>query len=49
VDDPDTYNEPWSGIRRYRRVEQEMVEEVCAENNTKLLDYHIPVAQKPDF
>jgi hypothetical protein len=50
VEDPDTYNAPWSGIRRYRRVDQEMVEEVCAENNTNnLLDYHIPVADKPDF
>ena len=49
VDDPDTFNEPWSAIQRYRRVRQEMDEEVCAENNTHLFDYHIPVANKPDF
>jgi hypothetical protein len=49
VDDPDTFYEPWSGMRRYRRVKQEMLEEVCAENNTHLFDYHIPVADKPDF
>ncbi len=49
VEDPDTYYEPWSGIRRYRRVQEEMVEEVCAENNAQLFDYHIPVASKPDF
>ena len=49
VDDPDTFYEPWSGMRRYRRVKQKMLEEVCAENNTHLFDYHIPVADKPDF
>jgi hypothetical protein len=49
VDDPDTFYEPWSGMRRYRRVKQEMLEEVCAENNTHLFDYHIPAANKPDF
>jgi hypothetical protein len=49
VDDPDTFYEPWSGMRRYRRVKQEMLEEVCAENNTHLFDYHIPIADKPDF
>jgi hypothetical protein len=49
VEDPDTYYEPWSGIRRYRRVQQEMAEEVCAENNAHLFEYHIPVADKPDF
>jgi hypothetical protein len=49
VDDPDTFYEPWSGMRRYRRVKQEMLEEVCAENNTHLFDYHIPVADRPDF
>jgi hypothetical protein len=25
------------------------MEEVCAENNQHLFDYHIPVADKPDF
>jgi hypothetical protein len=49
VEDPDTFNEPWSGKRLYRRVQQEMSEEVCAENNQHLFDYHIPVADKPDF
>ena len=49
VEDPDTYYEPWSGIRRYRRVQQEMAEEACAENNAHLFEYHIPVADKPDF
>jgi len=49
VEDLDTFNEPWSGTRRYRRVQQPMLEEVCAENNQHLFDYHIPVANQPDF
>jgi hypothetical protein len=49
VEDPDTYNGPWSAIQRYRRVQRKMDEQVCAENNTHLFDYHIPVAEKPDF
>ncbi len=49
VEDPDAFNEPWSATKRYRRVQEPMVEEVCAENNQHLFDYHIPVANKPDF
>jgi hypothetical protein len=29
--------------------QEQMVEDVCAENNQHLFDYHIPVANKPDF
>ena len=49
VEDPDSFHEPWSGMRRYRRVQQQMPEDVCAENNQHLFDYHIPVANRPDF
>jgi hypothetical protein len=49
VDDPDAFNQPWSAVRQYRRVQQPMLEEVCAENNQHLFDYDIPVADKPDF
>jgi hypothetical protein len=49
VDDPDAFYEPWSGMRRYRRVQQAFLEKICAENNTHLFDYHMPVAGKPDF
>ncbi len=49
VEDMEAFNEAWSGMRRYRRVQQEMLEEVCAENNRNLFDYHIPTANKPDF
>src|SRR6266853_302560 len=48
VDDPDTFYQPWWGKRRYRRVQEAMLEDVCAENNQHLFDYHIPVADKPD-
>jgi hypothetical protein len=49
VEDPDAFYEPWTGMRRYRRVEQEPYEKICAENNTNLFDYHTPVAEKADF
>jgi hypothetical protein len=49
VDDPDAFYEPWTAKQRYRRVQQPFREEVCAENNQHLFDYHIPVANKPDF
>jgi hypothetical protein len=51
VDDPDTYNQPWQATRRFRRVQTSLEEISCAENNLNfgLFDYHIPVADKPDF
>jgi hypothetical protein len=50
VEDPDTFNEPWSAIHRYRRVQpRSLGEEACAENNDTFFDYHIPVATRPDF
>ena len=49
VEDPDAFYEPWSATQRYRRVQQPLREEICAENNQHLFDYHIPVASKPDF
>ncbi len=49
VEDPEAFNQPWTGMRRYRRATQEPDEIVCAENNTNLIDYHIPIAGKPDF
>jgi len=48
-EDPDAFNAAWSVIQHYDRVEQPMDEEICAENNEHLFDYHIPVANKPDF
>jgi len=49
VEDPDAFYEPWSAIQRYRRMQQPLREEICAENNQHLFDYHIPIANKPDF
>ena len=51
VDDPEAFDQPWSGIRRLRRVATPYIEEVCAENNDPFFgsDYHIPKAAKPDF
>jgi len=49
VDDVGAFYQPWTAMRRYRRIDQEFVEKICAENNTNLFDYHIPVAEKPDF
>ena len=50
VEDPGTFVAPWSGLQRYRRVQETMGEQVCAENNTgAVFDYHIPFADKPDF
>src|SRR5262249_23285906 len=49
VTDPDAFYEPWSAIRRFRRVTQTYQEEVCAEGNRMLFDYKIPQAEKADF
>jgi hypothetical protein len=49
VDDPDAFYEPWTAMQRYARVQRPLREEICAENNEHLFDYHIPVADKPDF
>jgi hypothetical protein len=50
VEDPDAFYRPWTGMRRYRRAQQEPDEAPCAENNSaNLFDYHIPQADKPDF
>jgi putative tryptophan/tyrosine transport system substrate-binding protein len=38
-----------AAMQRYRRVQQPLREEICAENNQHLFDYHIPIADKPDF
>jgi len=52
VEDPDTFNEPLSMIKRWRRATNPGLETVCAENNgdhfSKNL-FPIPQAQTPDF
>jgi hypothetical protein len=50
ADDPDSFYQPWTAKRRYRRITQEFVEKICAENNSNnLFDYHVPTASKPEF
>jgi len=48
VEDPETYNQPWQATLRYRKSPGAALEAVCAENNLQF-DYHMPVAEKPDF
>ena len=48
VEDPETYFQPWQGILRYRKTQEPFLEAACAENNLQF-DYHMPVAEKPDF
>ena len=49
VDDPDAFYEPWTAMRRYRRVQQTGYEKICAEGNRHLFDWPMPKAEKPDF
>ncbi|MBV9328409.1 MAG: hypothetical protein JO352_32240 [Chloroflexi bacterium] len=49
VDDPDAFNLPWQTYQRYQRGRRAFIEDICAENNTHLFDYHMPMAAKPDF
>jgi hypothetical protein len=50
VDDPDTFNQPWQTLQRYQRTKGRTLGEfICQENNTNLFDYHMPVANRPDF
>ena len=52
VDDPGTFNMPWSGIQRWRKTDRILEENPCAENNSEFLGYDvvpIPMANKPDF
>jgi len=49
VDDPDAFYAPWTGMRRYRRVQQTGYEKICAEGNRHLFNWRMPMAEKPDF
>jgi hypothetical protein len=51
LDDPGTFNQSWQALRQYDRVNRAFAEDICSENNIDPfgLDYHTPVAEKPDF
>ena len=49
VDDPDTFEKPWSAKQRFRRVPTPYAEEVCIEGNLVLHQWELHIADKPDF
>lgn len=51
IDDPDTFNQPFQELRQYDRVNRTLAEDICSENNFNPfgIDYHTPIADKPDF
>jgi hypothetical protein len=49
VDDPDTFYRSWQTYQRYQRGHRPLAEDICAENNQNIFDFHMPVADKPDF
>ena len=52
VEDPGTYNQPWTGMMKYRHVTSTLIESICAENNMDYFTgkmYPLPIAGKPDF
>jgi hypothetical protein len=56
VDDPGTFNEPWSGTVRWQKVDRgKILESICAENNDVfekffgLREYPMPEAKRADF
>ena len=52
VEDPDTFNEPLHMVQRWRKVDNPLLETVCAENNFDYFNqnlFPIPEAAKPDF
>jgi hypothetical protein len=56
VDDPGTFNQPWSGTARWQKVDRgQILESICAENNGAfekffgLMEYRQPESMRPDF
>jgi len=52
VEDPDAFNEPLHMVQRWRKVENELLETVCAENHEEFFSqnlFPIPRADQPDF
>jgi hypothetical protein len=52
VEDPETFNEPLYMLKRWRKVNNQMLETVCAENNGDHFSHNlfpIPQANAPDF
>jgi hypothetical protein len=49
IEDPGTFNQPFKVLRQYRRVNRNLVEDSCSENNRDSYITGTPTADKPDF
>ena len=52
VDDPGTFNKPWTAVQRWKKTNRILEENLCAETDEDHLPYEqvpIPQASKPDF
>jgi hypothetical protein len=52
VEDPGAFTTPWNAKQRFRRIDREWEEDICAENNADFLHYEVvplPHADTPDF
>ena len=49
VEDPDTFEKPWTAKQRFRRVPTAYTEEVCIEGNLVLHQWELHIADKADF
>ena len=52
VEDPGAFTTPWNAKQRFRRIDREWEEDICAENNFDFLHYEVvplPHADRPDF
>ena len=52
VEDPGAFTTPWNAKQRFRRIDREWEEDICAENNADFLHYEVvplPHADRPDF
>jgi len=48
VDDPGTFNAPWSGRARWQKVNRPIIESICAENNLNYEKYSpVPSEARP--
>lgn len=53
VDDPGTFNMPWTAVQRWTQTDRPLEEDLCSENNEAFFSYDVaPIPQangKPDF
>jgi hypothetical protein len=52
VEDPGAFTTPWNAKQRFRRIDREWEEDICAENNADFLHCEVvplPHADRPDF